>query len=101
NLFIVKNQEIITPSIESGAFDGITRKIVISELKKMNISVEETQISIEDLFSCAKEAFLTSALLEAMPLVECGSKAISNGKPGSITLKALEQYRSLIVKSPE
>ena len=96
NLFIIKNQEAITPSIESGAFDGITRKIVISELKKMDINVKEDKISIEDLFSCASEAFLTSALLEAMPLVECDNKAISNGKPGDITIRILKQYKNLI-----
>ncbi|MCK9614068.1 MAG: aminotransferase class IV [Candidatus Omnitrophica bacterium] len=96
NLFIVKDQDVITSSIESGAFDGITRKIVISELKKMNISVKEAQISIENLFSCAKEAFLTSALLEAMPLVECGGKKIGDGKPGKVTLNVLEQYRSIL-----
>ena len=96
NLFIIKNQEAITPSVVCGAFDGITRKIIISELKKMNLNVKEAKVSVEELFSCANEAFLTSALLEAMPLVECDGKAISSGKPGSITLKALEQYKNLI-----
>jgi len=77
-------------------FDGITRKIIISEFKKMDINVKEAKVTIEDLLTYANEAFLTSALLEAMPLVECDGKAISNGKPGSITLKALEQYKNLI-----
>jgi branched-subunit amino acid aminotransferase/4-amino-4-deoxychorismate lyase len=95
NLFIVKDANVLTPSLESGAFDGITRKIVIGELKKIKIKVEEKEISLEDLFSCANEAFLTSSLLEIMPLVECDGKALGNGKPGKIAHKLLEQYRSI------
>lgn len=95
NLFIVKNGEIITPTLAKGAFYGITRKVVINELKNSRIKVLEKEITIEDLFS-ADEAFLTSALLEVMPLVECGNGAIGNGKPGEITLRILKQYRSIL-----
>jgi branched-chain amino acid aminotransferase len=94
NLFIVKNQEVITPALTSGTFYGITRKLIINELKNSRIKVKESNITVEDLYSC-DEAFLTSALLEAMPLVECAGKTIGNGKLGSITRKVLEQYRSL------
>ncbi|MFA5272109.1 MAG: aminotransferase class IV [Candidatus Omnitrophota bacterium] len=94
NLFIVRNQEIITPSLSKGAFYGITRKIIINELKKSRIKLTEKEITIEDFLSC-DEAFLTSALLEVMPLVECGNSVIGNGKPGEITLKVLKQYRSI------
>ncbi|MFA6282212.1 MAG: aminotransferase class IV [Candidatus Omnitrophota bacterium] len=96
NLFIVKNGEVITPALAKGAFYGITRKIVINELKKSRIRVTEKEITLEDLFSC-DEAFLTSALLEVMPLVECGNTKVGNGEAGSITLKTLSQYRNLCV----
>lgn len=95
NLFIVKNEEVITPGLAKGAFYGITRKIIIKELKNSRINVLEKEITIENLLS-ADEAFLTSALLEVMPLVECGSQAIGNGKLGEITLKVLKQYRSIL-----
>jgi branched-chain amino acid aminotransferase len=94
NLFIVKDKKIFTPSFEDGAFCGITRNLIINKLKNLNIKVEEGKVRAEDLFSC-DEAFLTSSLLEVMPLVECEGKALANGKPGNITHKVLEQYRSL------
>jgi branched-chain amino acid aminotransferase len=95
NLFIVKNGEVVTPPPASGAFYGITRKVVINELKNLGIKVLEKEITTEDLTFC-EEAFLTSVLLEVMPLVECAGKALGNGKPGDITKKTSEQYRSIL-----
>jgi len=93
NLFIVKKGEVIIPSLAKGAFYGITRKVIINELKNSRIKVLEKEITVEDLTSC-DEAFLTSALLEVMPLVECGGQAISSGKPGKMTKEILSQYRA-------
>lgn len=94
NLFLVKNKYVLIPSIKSGTFDGITRKIVIDILKDLRIRAKEIEASLEDLYD-SDEAFLTSALLEVMPLVECGSRKIGDGKPGQITLRILEEYRNL------
>jgi branched-subunit amino acid aminotransferase/4-amino-4-deoxychorismate lyase len=94
NLFIVKDGGVTTPSLAKGAFYGITRKAVINELKNSKINVLEKEITIEDLLSC-EEAFLTSSLLEVMPLVECDQTKIGQGIPGELTLKILAQYRKL------
>jgi branched-subunit amino acid aminotransferase/4-amino-4-deoxychorismate lyase len=94
NLFIVKNEEVLTPPLASGAFYGITRKAVIRALKISRIKVKEKDIAPEDLYSC-EEAFLTSALLEIMPLVECEGKKIARGKPGEISLKVISVYKNM------
>lgn len=94
NLFLVKGKEIITPSIKSGAFAGITRQLLINELMDLRVKIKEKELTLEDLYD-ANEAFLSSSLLEVMPLVECGSKKIGDGKPGSITAEVLSQYREL------
>lgn len=95
SLFLVKDNKAITPSIEDGAFCGITREIVIDILKKLNIEIKEEVISVEDLFSCS-EAFITSSLMEVMPLVECDDKLFDKGMPGEVTLKVLSEYRKLL-----
>jgi branched-chain amino acid aminotransferase len=94
NLFIVKGAEVITPALADGAFYGITKKAIINELKNLRIKILEKEITPEDLISC-EEAFLTSALLEVMPLVECGNKVIGEGKSGKLTRRLLEQYKSI------
>lgn len=53
NVFIVKNGKIITPSIESGILEGITRKAVIE-----NFPVTEKSLSPKEIMS-ADEVFLT------------------------------------------
>lgn len=92
NLFLVKDKGVITPSGGSGAFRGITKQVIFRILKDLDIKIREEKVTLEDLYSC-QEAFISSALMEAMPLVECESKLLGNGKPGEITLKVLSKYR--------
>ena len=95
NLFIVKDTHIVTPSLESGAFDGVTRRAVMKITQDLNLAVKEEKIKMEDINSC-EEAFLTSALMEVMPLIECEEKTIGDGKPGNSTLKILSEYRNAV-----
>jgi len=97
NLFIVKESRVVTPTIDCGAFSGITRGIVIKILKDLDIKIKEDKLSLDDL-SSANEAFITSSLMEVMPLVECEGKSIGDGKPGEITLKVLSEYRKITRK---
>ncbi len=95
NLFLLlKNDKLITPSEESGAFLGITRKAILNIAKELDISVEEKSLGLNQVYAC-KEAFLTSALMEVMPLVACEDKLIGQGKPGKVSLKFLKEYRKL------
>ena len=96
NIFLVKDGKVSTPLIEDGAFFGITREVVSEVLNDLNIESKEEKISMEDLFSC-EEAFITSSLMEVMPLVECDGKLIGQGRPGEITLKILTEYRKLLI----
>ena len=61
NLFIVKNNELLTPSIEEGALPGITRQQVITLSKRLKIKTHETVTTVDDL-SNADEIFLTNSL---------------------------------------
>lgn len=94
NLFLVKEEEVIIPHRECGTFAGITKEIVRKIILNLGIAVREEKISPENLFS-SREAFLTSALLEVMPLVECEGRPIGKGLPGDLTCKILSRYREL------
>ncbi|MCM8831755.1 MAG: aminotransferase class IV [Candidatus Omnitrophica bacterium] len=97
NLFLVKDGLVFAPKSCDGVFLGITRNIVIELLKDLRIKYKEKRLTKKDLFSC-DEAFLTSSLLEVMPLVECEDKKIKKGYVGNITLKILECYRERCFK---
>jgi len=95
NLFIVKKNTAVTPSLKEGAFCGITRLKVIKLLQQLDFKVKEDEVSKNDCLK-ADEAFLTSSLLEAMPLVTCDNHKIGDGLPGKVALIVREQYRQLL-----
>lgn len=95
NVFFVKEKKIFTPSLKCGLLAGITREKVIKAIKQLGLVLKEGKFSLEDLKK-AEEAFLTSSLMEVMPLVEMDGKKIGLGSAGRVTLNILEKYRKLI-----
>lgn len=84
NIFLVRNNKIITPGIDSGLLPGIIRGLIINSLSNSNSSVEERSVSPEELLS-AHEIFATNSLIGIMPIVSIGNIVIGNGIPGPIT----------------
>ena len=98
NIFFSDGSYLYTPSLECGILAGITRQKVISLAQELGIKVKEGKFRLNDLLA-AKEAFLTSSLMEVMPLVEVEEKIIGAKTPGQISLKLLSAYRSLAKSS--
>ena len=61
NIFIVKENIIKTPSLSEGCVSGIIRKHLLGCLAKDNITIEETELTIEDVLT-ASEVFLTNSI---------------------------------------
>lgn len=95
NVFIVKDNRILTPALSCGCLEGVTRGIVLGMIKKGKIKVFEALLDLEDLYYC-DEAFLTNSLIGIMPLTSCEGHKIGNGKIGPITEKLVKQYSGLI-----
>jgi len=98
NIFFVKGRDVFTPSLECGVLDGVTRKAVIHINKVLGFTVAEGEFAAKDLFE-AEEAFLTSSLMEVMPLVECDGQPIGKGTPGAHSMRVLARYREIIPKT--
>ena len=62
NIFMIKNNKIITPSIESGILPGIVRNHIISMCLENNFSISEKLVSIDEILS-AEEVFQTNSLI--------------------------------------
>ncbi len=67
NIFLVYKDKIVTPSLESGILDGITRMQVISFLKEIGHKVEERFVEPQELF-LAEEVFLTHTSRGIVPV---------------------------------
>jgi len=63
NLFLIKQNKIITPSLDSGCINGIIRKKVLEHLRKSEGKVvEETAVSPFELLK-VDEVFLTNSIV--------------------------------------
>jgi branched-chain amino acid aminotransferase len=95
NIFIVKNEMLITPPITSGALDGITRSSILSIAENLGINFRISDILRDELYN-ADEVFLTGTAAEIKSIGEIDKIIISDGKTGKIASK-LQNYYSEIV----
>jgi branched-chain amino acid aminotransferase len=86
NIFIIKNDVLVTPPISSGALDGITRSSILSIAKENGIECEVRNISRDELYT-ATEVFLTGTAAEVKPVVEIDNRTIGDGQTGKMTKK--------------
>lgn len=59
NIFFVINGTLTTPMLNTSILDGITRRSIITLAKQMGISVEERQVSCDEIFTYAECGELT------------------------------------------
>lgn len=69
NIFLVKNNEVITPSESSGLLRGITRDLVIEFARAAGIKVIERDVDPSELWD-ADEVFITSSTRDVHPVSE-------------------------------
>lgn len=86
NIFIIKNDVLVTPPISSGALEGITRSSILSIAKENGIECEVRNMSRDELYT-ATEVFLTGTAAEVKPVVEIDNRTIGDGQTGKMTKK--------------
>ncbi|GIO39890.1 branched chain amino acid aminotransferase [Paenibacillus antibioticophila] len=95
NIFIIKNGVITTPPCYLGALDGITRQAIIEICHKQGYTLKEEPFTMHDVY-VADEVFLTGTAAEVIAVREVDGRVIGEGHAGPITLKLLEQFRSIV-----
>ncbi|MGC8652356.1 MAG: branched-chain amino acid transaminase [Candidatus Micrarchaeia archaeon] len=95
NLFMVKDNMLLTPSRESDILLGITRDSVIKIAEGEGIEVAERSIHREELYT-ADELFFAGTAAEVTPIVSVDSISVGTGKPGPITRIIAEKYSSIV-----
>jgi branched-chain amino acid aminotransferase len=84
NIFIVRDGVLMTPPVQAGALDGITRGVVIRLARRENLEVVEKNLTRFDLYVC-DEFFLTGTAAEVIGVVEIDGRIVGQGKPGPVT----------------
>ena len=90
NIFIVKNGELITPTLTS-ALEGITRDTVMTIAKGLGVKVTEKSITRDEVYT-ADEAFFTGTAAEVTPIKELDGRLIGKGKKGPLTAEIQTIY---------
>lgn len=95
NIFIVKDARLITPDVNSGILEGVTRAAVMELALIEGIPVQERTVSRYEIFT-ADECFLTGSAAEVIPVVKVDQRTIGDGKPGPMTMLLHEKFRELV-----
>ena len=88
NLFIVRNNELITPSVDQDILEGITRASVIELAQSMGIKVIERAVDKTELF-IADEVFLTGTAAKITPIKKIESTTLTSDRPVMNKLKSM------------
>jgi branched-chain amino acid aminotransferase len=83
NIFVVRKKEIITPPLDAGILEGVTRNAVIEIARKAGYETHERAMTRHDVYT-SDEVFLTGTAAEVIPVVKVDNRPIGTGKPGPI-----------------
>lgn len=94
NIFLVRGGELLTPPLEAGILEGITRQAVIDIARRAKMTVREIPLTKHDVY-IADECFLTGTAAEVIPVVKVDDREIGTGKPGPVTRDLREQFHKM------
>ena len=95
NFFFVRDQRLMTPSLNCGILSGITREVVLRLARENGVLVEEGEWP-PDVLQNAEEAFITGTVKMVMPVTSLDGRPIGNGKPGPITKMMMRLYQDVL-----
>lgn len=100
NVFIVKDNCVITRPATNLILNGITRQVILKLCKENGIEYKEQIFTVNDLKQ-ADEVFISSTTSEVMPIVQINELQINSGTPGKVTKKLQNLFKREIEKLSE
>ncbi len=88
NLFIVKDNNLLTPNLDSCGVAGIMRKRILHMALSLGFNCEEGQIN-KDMLLSADEVFLCNSIIKIWPVVRIMQQRFLIGKKTSQLMKLL------------
>lgn len=92
NIFAAVGDRVYTPPLSSGCLPGVTRAVILTEIRAPGVQVEEKTLRLEDLES-ADEVFVTSTTRSLLPVLAVeGLNVKRRGEARSSLNKAFSDY---------
>ena len=96
NVFLVRNGKLITPAVNAGILEGITRSSVIELAQnELGLEVEERTVQRTELY-VADEVFFTGTAAQIAPVTKIDHRLVGNGSIGPITQKLQDLYNDVV-----
>ena len=94
-LFLCRDEKLVTPTINDGILESITRNTLLTLAADAGIEVQERRIGRTELH-LASEGFYCGTGQELTPINTIDGKPLSDGKPGPITRILQSAYDDLV-----
>jgi branched-chain amino acid aminotransferase len=99
NIFAVFGDRAVTPPLSSGCLPGVTRDLLVEEVRVPGIEVTEQALTLDDL-EAADELFITSSTRDLLPVFSVEGLSIRRGdRAGKALLAAFEEYTQNYVRN--
>ncbi|MEE3716565.1 branched-chain amino acid transaminase [Tumidithrix elongata RA019] len=96
NLFLVRDNQLITSSITENILEGITRDTIIQlAQQELGLSIVSRPIDRTELY-VADEAFFVGTATELAPITSFDNRPVGDGKVGTISTKLRDLYSKAI-----
>ena len=93
NAWIVRNGTIYTHPATNEILKGITRTAMIKIAADLAINVVEKAFTVQEAYE-ADEAFITSASIFLLPVIEIDKHVIGDGQAGPVARALYHEYRA-------
>ena len=94
NIFVVKGEKVLTPPLNSGCLEGVTRSILMEIAPEAGLSVVEQTLRPED-FASADEVFISSTNRNIIGVGEIAGQKIATA-PGPVTKRLDELFDATV-----
>ena len=92
NLFMVRDDVFITPSVTEDILEGVTRKLLMGLIRdELGLEVVERSIDRTELYTC-DELLLCGTGAQVAPVTELDHRAIGDGRVGRHTQRLQKLY---------
>lgn len=83
NVFLVLGGTLLTPPVEVGILEGITRTVILALARQLGLSLVETPIAA-GLLHAAEEVLISSSIREIVPITDIDRVRVGQGRPGPV-----------------
>ena len=94
NFFLVCGGAALTPPVEAGILEGVTRNFVFEVGASAGVPVREETLRPADL-ATADELFVTSTTREVLAVTRVDRHPVGDGRPGPVTRALAGEFRRL------